>query len=63
MNELLIRHFKTKLTKEELFVKGSLLFSDLLRLEVGNKEYEEIKDLKKLNNFLEEKLENYNSDC
>lgn len=40
--ELLTRHFRSKLTRDEIFVKQKILFSDLLRLDVGNKEYEEV---------------------
>jgi len=38
------------------------MFSDILRLDVGNKEYEEIKDLKKLEKTLLDKLDDYNGD-
>ena len=38
--EFLGRHFRAKFEKEEIFVKNKILFSDLLRLDVGNKEYE-----------------------
>ena len=37
------------------------MFSDILRLDVGNKEYEEIKDMKKLIKTLEDKLDDFNS--
>lgn len=31
-------------------------------MDVGNKEYEEVRDSKKLQSLLEEKLDNYNTD-
>ena len=40
--ELLSRNFKGNFEKKELFHDSKILFSDILRLDMGNKEYEEI---------------------
>ena len=47
-----------------MFVESSIIFSDILRLDVGNKEYEEIPASKKktLDKILEDKMDEYNSD-
>jgi len=37
------------------------MFSDILRLDVGNREYEEIVDMKKLLKCLDDKLDDYNT--
>ncbi len=58
--ELMSRHFKVKFEKEDIFANKKILFSDILRLDFG-KEYEEIKDMKKLLKTLEDKLDDYNS--
>lgn len=36
------------------------MFSDILRIDIGNREYEEIVDMKKLLKCLDDKLDEYN---
>jgi dynein heavy chain len=55
--ELLGRYFRVNWNKEELFEKGFIIFGDLLRLDSGTKDYEEIKEMKKLIKVLEDKLD------
>ena len=72
--ELLQRYFKGQWQPEGLFVIKQdansaasvlalpLLFSDILRLDVGNREYEEIIDARKLLKTLDDKLDEYNAE-
>ena len=55
--ELVGRYFRFNWSREDLFEKGFVLFGDLLRLDSGSKDYEEIKDMKKLLKVLEDKLD------
>ena len=57
--DLLGRRFSTRQQYEDLFDKNRVVFSDIMRLEMG-KEYEEIKDFKKLIKTLEGKQDDYN---
>ena len=59
--ELLGRHFNTRWSKEEIFINNSILFGDILKLD-SNKDYEEIKDLKKLTRVLEDRMDDHNGD-
>ena len=59
--ELLGRHFNIRWTKEELFINSRILFGDLLKLD-SNKDYEEIKDIKKLIRVLEDRMDDHNSE-
>lgn len=57
--ELLGRYFKVRIEKEQLFGEKKVMFSDIMRLELG-KEYEEIKDFKKLLKALDDIMDDYN---
>jgi hypothetical protein len=46
--------FKSKLEKDEIFIKNKIMFGDLLRLET-TKDYEMIIDTKKLIKVLDDK--------
>lgn len=48
-----------RLEHDDIFVTNKLIFGDLLKLE-STKEYEEIKDFKKLKTILIENLDNFN---
>lgn len=52
--ELIGRYFNSRLEKDQIFGSQSIKFGDILRLDLG-KEYEEIRDIKKLIKVLEEK--------
>lgn len=54
MIELLGRGFNNRSEKEQIFGENAIKFGDTLRLDLG-KEYEEIKDTKKLLKVLDEK--------
>lgn len=60
--ELIGRYFKGGWDKSELFIENRILFSDILRLDSPNREYEEIVDHKKLLKVLDDKLDDYNMD-
>jgi len=60
LEELLVRNFKSKWTYDEFFVNNKVYFSDLLKIEVGTRDYEEIKNMSALQKFLENKLFDYN---
>jgi len=62
MVELLGSNFRVHWTIDELFNQKTIYFSDLLKLDFPEKTYEEIKDVKKLVNVLEGKLDEYNSE-
>mmetsp|Transcript_40372 Transcript_40372/g.29084 ORF Transcript_40372/g.29084 Transcript_40372/m.29084 type:complete len:143 (+) Transcript_40372:357-785(+) len=51
--------FKTRLDHEDVFVKGKLIFGDLLKLD-SSMLYEEIKDMKRLKSILNQYLDDYN---
>ena len=55
--ELLGRYFRQNWSKEDLFEKGFIIFGDLLRLDSGSKDYEEIKEMKKLLKVLDDKMD------
>ena len=58
--DLLQRHFKNAMEKDELFVNNKLKFGDLLKLDAPQQLYEEIKDINKLIKQLDSYLEEYN---
>ena len=60
--ELLGRHFNTRWTKEELFINSCIMFGDILKLDAPMKDYEEIKDVKKLIRVLEDRMDDHNTD-
>ncbi len=62
MMEMLNRHFKSKLSKQDIFGQKKLMFSDIIRMDKGGKEYEEIEDLAKLLKVLVNKMDDYNAD-
>lgn len=43
-------------------MKNKILFTDIMRLDAGVKDYEEVYDYKKLIKILTDRLEEYNSD-
>ena len=59
--ELLNRNFRSRWGVDDVFDKNKILFGDLLKIETS-KDYEEIKDLKKLNKIFENKILDYNSE-
>ena len=58
--EMLAKHFKSRWGYEDVFGSNTVMFGDILRLDT-NKEYEEIKDIKKLTTVLENNMDDYNS--
>jgi hypothetical protein len=60
--ELAKRYFKGKYDMEEIYVKGKVLFTDIMRMDAGVRDYEEVYDYKKLIKILTDKLDEYNSD-
>jgi len=62
LEELVNRNFRYKWTYEEMFQRNKVYFSDLLKIDSGTRDYEEIKDTSKLQKLLENKLLDYNFD-
>lgn len=60
--ELLARHFNIRWTKEDLFINGKIYFGDILKLDAPMKDYEEIKEVKKLIRVLEDRMDDHNCD-
>lgn len=59
--ELLVRTFRLRVERNDIFGQNKILFGDLLKLDPGVKHiYEEIKDMGKLNKVLADRLEDYN---
>lgn len=52
-------YLRVRLEHDDLFVKGRILFGDILKLD-SSKNYEEIRDVTKLKNTLTDYLEDYN---
>eukprot|EP01038_Epipyxis_sp_PR26KG_P006339 gene6339-8727_t len=59
MVELCSRHLKLPLSHEDLFAKP-IVFADFLKPDADPKFYEDVKDLNKLTNVLNDLLDNYN---
>jgi hypothetical protein len=59
---MLSRHFKSKWNKEDVFGKNKILWTDLLRIDKGNREYEEVKEMKDLLKVLDDKMADYNDE-
>ncbi|RYH31858.1 hypothetical protein EON65_01740 [archaeon] len=59
MVELCSRHLRMSLSHEDLFTKP-VVFADFLRPDADPRFYEEVKDLPKLTNVLNDMLDNYN---
>lgn len=61
--ELLVRTFRIRVERNDIFGANKILFGDLLKLDPGIKHvYEEIKDMVKLNKVLADRLEDFNSE-
>lgn len=61
--ELLVRTFRVRLERKDIFGENKILFGDLLKLDPGVRHvYEEIKDSPKLNKVLKDRLEDYNAE-
>ena len=61
--ELLVRTFRIRIERTDIFGENKILFGDLLKLDPGVKHvYEEIKDMTKLNKVLADRLEDYNAE-
>ena len=60
--ELLSNNFKSGAERNDLFGETKVMFGDIMKLDMGNPPYEEIKNLEKLHNILMGKLEDYNSE-
>ena len=61
--ELLVRTFRVRLERKDIFGENKVLFGDLLKLDPGVKHvYEEIKNPEKLNDVLKHRLEDYNGE-
>ncbi|KAL4487471.1 hypothetical protein ABPG72_006991 [Tetrahymena utriculariae] len=60
--QLLGRHFKSRLQKSEIFGSQQIVFSDILRLDLERKEYEDLTDkMQKVIRVLDDKQDEYNS--
>lgn len=62
IEDLLGRQFRIKWTYEEIFKENKIYFSDLLKIDSGTRDYEEVKEIKKISKLLENKLFDYNMD-
>jgi dynein heavy chain len=51
------------MTKDDVYGANKVLYGDLLKIDSDNREYEEIKDMGKLIKILEDKLDDYNTEC
>ena len=60
MDELMVRFFKAKQNTYDDPNADKIYFSDLLRIDSGGREYEEIRDINKLQTLLENKCTDYN---
>eukprot|EP00599_Poterioochromonas_sp_BG-1_P017876 CAMPEP_0173166600 /NCGR_PEP_ID=MMETSP1105-20130129/22117_1 /TAXON_ID=2985 /ORGANISM="Ochromonas sp., Strain BG-1" /LENGTH=3828 /DNA_ID=CAMNT_0014087887 /DNA_START=639 /DNA_END=12125 /DNA_ORIENTATION=- len=58
--ELCSRHLRSPYSQEELFINKPIVFADFLRPDADPRFYEEIKDIPKLTQVLNDLLDNYN---
>lgn len=58
--ELTSRHLRVSYSQEDLFKNKPIVFADFMRPDADVRFYEEIKDLPKLTNVLNDMLDNYN---
>ena len=52
--EMVTRRFSLKWNEEDIFGNQSILFGDLFKIDTEQKDYEEIKDIKKVIQILDE---------
>lgn len=62
IEDIASRNFKSKWSYEDIFINNKIYFSDLLRIDHPNRDYEEITQMPKLVKLLEDKLFEFNMD-